>query len=233
MSILDNVKSTGDIKEDDNFKFLIHGPPGVGKTHMIRTLPGTPIVASTEAGLTSLMDADIPYTSIGSMDELVNLYMELEEGDHPYTAVVLDSVSEIAEQCLSDQKEEHAHGQAAYGEMQDRVMKMLRKFRALDMLVYFSAKQMRQSVNGEYLRVPYMPGRTLVEKRPIAHDFDYVFSFELLEKDDEVHRVLRTERSDGYEAKARDPYGRLGKFERADLGNIIEKLTQEVDADDD
>ena len=141
-----------------------------------------------------------------------------------FQSVGLDSVSEIAERVLGQEKNRNKDGRKAYGEMQDRVDHLIRQFRDIpDKNVYMSAKQeyVKDEATGYMKYYPAMPGQKLGQR--LAYFFDEVFYF-TKEADSEgnVHRVLMTEVSDTYEAKDRS--GMLQKMEAPHLGNIIKKI---------
>jgi len=221
----DAIQSTGALKRDPNYNFLVYGPPGSGKTYMNRTLDGKTLVGSCESGLASLMDTDTDFVQIDKVQDLRDMYKFLATADHDYQWAGVDSVSELAEMCLSEMKTRHKDGRKAYGEMAETVIKLMRAFRDLDMSVYFSAKQRRDTVDGQLVYIPSMPGSTLTEKQPIGHKFDFVFPL-VVSEDDEGHvqRQLLTELTPDYQAKSRDPKHALEKFEAPDLGAIRQKL---------
>lgn len=229
MSIEERITSTSDV-ENRVLNFLIYGAAGAGKTYMARTCAedGRTLALSCEAGMESLSDVDIDHIEINSFDGIVDAYSFLEGGDHDYAWVVLDSISEMADICLAEEKQKTAHGQQAYGNMQDRITRMLRRFRGLDLHTYFAAKQQREQIDGQMLYCPYMPGKTLTKKRPISHDFDFVFPIRVHEDEDgERHRYLQTVYDGTYEAKSRDPLHRLDTKVAPDLGRIRATLIDE------
>jgi phage nucleotide-binding protein len=228
------IKSTAN-PELQHLKFLVHGPAGSGKTYMARTCDndGGAIVLSCESGTLSLADHGIDFLDIGSMDMLVEAFKWLKGSDEAdeYAWVVLDSITEIAGVCLSEEKRQCKDPRAAYGNMQDRVKNILRSFRGLPKHVYFSAKQARENVDQALLYCPSMPGKTLTQKEPIAHDFDFVFALCVEEnEDDSQHprRYLVTQNDGTYEAKSRDPQHVLDQQEAPDLGRIRRKIMGEL-----
>jgi len=246
----DLITSTKNRAREGGQNFLVYGPSGIGKTYMARTCDGDALILSAESGTASLADVDVDCINLlevkrrmrraveqehdaelsrgegpGIMDAVMWAYRKVESGTLDYDWLVPDSISEIAEVYLDECLARNKHGQAAYGEMAERVVKMLRAFRSLDVNVYFSAKQRRETIDGSLTYYPSMPGRKLVHKRPITHDFDYVFAMQLVEGDGEYRRVLQTEPGNGYEAKSRDPFGRLSRFEEPDLGAIRRKVS--------
>ena len=66
------VQSTADI-QFHGVKCIIFGGPGVGKTRSIATAP-KPIIISAEEGLLSLMEVDVPFIEVKSLDDLNEAY---------------------------------------------------------------------------------------------------------------------------------------------------------------
>jgi len=234
MDISSMIKSTAN-PELQHLKFLVHGPAGSGKTYMARTCndDGGVIVLSCESGTLSLADADVDHIEITSMNMLVEAYKWLKDSEEAqqYKWAALDSITEIAGICLSEEKRQCKDPRAAYGNMQDRVKNILRAFRGLPKHVYFSAKQARENVDQALLYCPSMPGKTLTQKEPIAHDFDFVFALCVAEdENDQQHprRYLVTQNDGTYEAKSRDPQHVLDTHEKPDLGYIRRKIMGEL-----
>ena len=59
---------------NNGITILVYGQSGVGKTTLIKTLPGKVLILSAEAGLLSLRDTDIEYVDIHTMDDLTEAY---------------------------------------------------------------------------------------------------------------------------------------------------------------
>src|SRR5690625_2455226 len=116
-----NLKRTSDV-HTNGAKLLVYCEAGSGKTTLIGGLP-SPIIISAEAGLLSLQDADIPFIEVQSMDDLNEAFQWITESDDAkqFQSVALDSISEIAEVCLSHEKQTNKDGRAAYGEMKDKM----------------------------------------------------------------------------------------------------------------
>lgn len=219
-----NFTYTQDAAQVHGVKICIHGRAGVGKTHIVRTLP-EPILLSAEAGVLSLRDVRIPQITISSFQEMEEAYNFLTLSEHAkgFQSVALDSISEIAEQCLSHFKAVKKDGRAAYGEMQDEMSKWIRKFRDLPGFhVYFSAKQeYTQNEMNQTKFGPSMPGRKMTQDMP--YFFDELFSLELGQTPEGVvYRYLRTKPDLQYEAKDRS--GVLDEIEEPHLGKVINKI---------
>ena len=126
-------------------------------------------------------------------------------------------------QVLSTEKASSKDGRKAYGEMQDRMNRLLRAFRDIPgKNVYFSAKMERtQMDNGLILYTPSLPGKNLTQG--IGYFFDEEFAL-IAVKDSEgnVNRYLQTFSDTTYEAKDRS--GSLDFYEEPNLTKIFNKI---------
>jgi phage nucleotide-binding protein len=204
-------------------KLLVYGAAGAGKTTLVKTLP-KPIVLSAEAGLLSLSDEDIPYIEISSVSDLQDAYSWLvsEEGSE-YQTICLDSISEIAEVVLGNEKKNSKDPRQAYGAMQEQVTDLIRAFRDITgKHVYFSAKlEKTQDEMGRILYTPSMPGNKTGQQLP--YFFDEVLALRV-EKNNEgiTERALMCDSDGTWTAKDRS--GKLDTWESPDLGLIISKI---------
>jgi phage nucleotide-binding protein len=205
-------------------KLLVYGQAGAGKTSLIPTLP-KPVILSAEGGLLSIADTNLPFIEITSMAELQEAYKWLtssaEAGE--FQSVALDSISEIAEVVLNQEKKVNKDPRAAYGAMQEQMADVIRAFRDLPgKHVYMSAKlEKTQDEMGRVLYAPSMPGNKTGQSLP--YFFDEVLALRV-EKDAEgnTRRALMTD-GDGLWL-AKDRSGKLEVWEDADLGEIIKKI---------
>lgn len=205
-------------------KMLVYGQAGAGKTSLIKTLPN-PIVLSAEGGLLSIQDADVPFIEITSMADLREAYDFLTQSEDAaqFSSVAIDSISEIAEVCLSHEKKIAKDPRQAYGAMQENIAEIIRVFRDLpNRHVYMSAKlEKSQDEMGRILYAPSMPGNKSGQSLP--YFFDEVLALRV-EKDAEgiAQRALMCD-SDGLWS-AKDRSGKLSAWEAPDLGEIINKI---------
>ena len=201
-------------------KILCYGQSGAGKTTLIKTLPDV-VVLSAEGGLLSIQDADLPYLEITSMEDLQEAYGWVMESD--YKSVALDSISEIAEVCLSHEKKVNKDPRAAYGSMQEQMAEIIRTFRDIPgRHVLMTAKlEKTQDEMGRVLYSPSMPGNKTGQALP--YFFDEVLALRV-EKTPEgnTERALMCD-SDGLWL-AKDRSGKLEPWEAPDLGAIISKI---------
>jgi len=216
-------KSTKEIA-NTYIKVLVHGGAGAGKTRLCATVKN-PIILSAEGGLLSLADEDIPVVEIKSIEDLMEAYSFLKS-DTKFDWICIDSISEISEVLLSAEKDKTNDPRKAYGETQERMMKLMRSFRDLDKNIYFSAKQVRikDEVTGGLVYGPSAIGQKLGPAMPYL--FDEVFALHTWKDEDGiVQRALQTTKDAQYEAKDRS--GKLEHIEPADLGKIYDKIKGE------
>ena len=223
-----NLKRTGNIATD-GVKLLVYGVAGAGKTSLIPTLPD-PIVISAEGGLLSISQADVPFIEVKSMKDLTEAYQWLTESSESsqFKTVCLDSISEIAEVCLSSEKKSTKDPRAAYGAMQEHMGDIIRAFRDMSgRHVYFTAKvEKTQDEMGRILYAPSMPGNKMGQSLP--YFFDEVLALRV-ERDDEGRnqRALMCDTDGIWQAKDRS--GRLDAWEPAHLGDVILKIQGKLD----
>lgn len=205
-------------------KALVHGRAGAGKTTLIQTAPN-PLILSAEAGLLSLKGVSIPAIQITSIEELDEAYQfcAYSAEAKQFWTICLDSISEIAEVCLSAEKAKNKDPRKAYGEMQEKILARVKWFRDLPgKHVYFSCKQglIKDDVTGITVYGPDMPGRQLGPALPYL--FDEIFSLEVATHEGQPFRYLRTRLNMQYEAKDRS--GALDEFEQPNLSAIFDKI---------
>lgn len=217
------IFSTQDIHMN-GLRVLVYGMAGAGKTTLIKTLPN-PIILSAESGLLSLAGTNLPYIPITSEKDVNDAYNYLTQDPQgqQFQSIALDSLSEIAEVILADQKKKTKDARQAYGAMQEIVADIIRKFRDVpNRNVYFSCKMgQTQDEMGRILYAPVVPGKSFSQQ--LAYYFDALFCLRV-EKDQEGRptRALMTSSDGIYQAKDRS--GRLDQWEPCDLGAIINKI---------
>lgn len=212
------LKSTKNYSQD-KIKFLVYGDSGVGKTRMIATLP-KPLIISTENKTLSIKDYDIPLyvpTNLAEFEEACGLALA-SDGE----TIVFDSLSDITDMILEDEKSKSKDARQAYLKAQEYVLKLIRYFRNIDKHVYFIAKAHRdKDESNKVLYMPSLAGQKLSGLLP--YYFDEVFyAFATLDEKNEILRGLITSNT-GY-CIANDSSGKLDLLEQMDLGYIINKI---------
>lgn len=217
------IKKTGSL-HSEGVKMLVYGNAGSGKTSLCATLP-RPIILSAEAGLLSIQGADLPYIEIDSADSLREAYTFLTTSKEAegFDSICLDSISEIGEVILINEKKITKDGRQAYGEMATQVTEIIRAFRDIKgKNVYFTAKcEKSQDESGKILYAPSMPGSKTGQSLP--YFFDEVLALRVeMDADKNPVRALMTS-SDGL-WQAKDRSGKLDLWEAPDLGELIKKM---------
>lgn len=212
---------------EDGLKILVHGPAGIGKTVLGATTGCETLIISAESGLLSIKGAPdyIKVTIINTIEDLKAVYQSALDGEfEAFKWLVLDSISEIAEVLLSDEKKSQADPRAAYGNLQDEIAKIIRGFRDIPKFnVMMTCKQQRftDDHTGITIYIPMLPGKALPQQVP--YWFDEVFAMRTVADEEGIEvRMLQTDRDYSYDAKDRS--GLLDKFEKPSLKAIYQKI---------
>ncbi len=166
------IQNTADI-EFVGVKCIIYGGAGVGKTRAIATAP-SPIIISAEEGLLSLMEVEIPYIEVKSLEDLNDAYNLLKkDAGQTYKTIGLDSLSEIAEVLIAQELPKHKDGRQAYAALAQAMIPMLKKFRDLkNVNTVFSCKRIdvKDDETGTVTTDLLLPGNVLGYQVPYLVD---------------------------------------------------------------
>ena len=220
-----NLKTTGGLVPS-GIKMLVYGAAGTGKTTLIGSMP-TPLILSAESGLLSLQGNDLAYIDIGGVRDLRDAYdwIVASPDAKRFESVAIDSISEIAELCLTEEQAKTKDGRAAYGQMGTSMGTIIRAFRDLPLHVLFIAKLDKGADElGRITYSPGMPGQKLTQSMP--YFVDQVLALRV-EKNAEnvVRREILCHPDSLWLAKDRS--GRLDRLEPPDLGLLIKKIRGE------
>lgn len=219
-----SVKRTKDAASD-GVKVLAYGQAGAGKTTALATAP-FPIILSAEAGLLSLANVDVPYIEVTSMAAIGEAYEWLTGSKEAseYQTVCLDSLSEIAEVVLSEERAKTKDPRQAYGAMADQMASLIRMFRDLPgRNVVMTAKlDKSQDEQGKMLWSPSMPGTKTGQSLP--YYFDEVLALQIhRDAEGNTSRAFLTSSDGSWVAKDRS--GRLDAWEAPDFSAIFAKIS--------
>ena len=166
------IQNTADI-EFVGVKCIIYGGAGVGKTRTIATAP-SPIIISAEEGLLSLMEVEIPYIEVKTLQDLDDAYNLLKkDAGQTYKTIGLDSLSEIAETLIAQELPKHKDGRQAYAALSQAMIPMLKKFRDLKGVnTVFSCKKIdvKDEETGTVTTELMLPGNVLSNQVPYIVD---------------------------------------------------------------
>jgi len=223
-------------------KMLIYAASGMGKTMLAATAP-RPVLISAESGLLSLrrdniervfgvntpgITYDIPFLHVGSLADLEKAYTMVTTGPQAayFQTIIVDSLSEIAEQVLANEKLVSTDPRKLYPALESRVIELVKRFRDIPgKNVVMLAKQGTIRITETLSKLgPMFPGKALEQQ--VDYLFDEVFAMVLVgdaNKPGVYHRVFLTQPDMQYNAK--DRLGSLAQYEHPNLTYIINKLT--------
>lgn len=222
-----NILFTNDISAEDGIKCVVHGNSGTGKTVLASTAP-SPIIFSAEKGLLSLKRAKVPYIDIGNYKQLNEAFswaMSSKETKN-YQTYCLDSLSEIAEVILEEEKRKSKDGRAAHGATQDICYRLMRNFRDIKgKNVQFNAKTKMIDISEDFTTyqrfVPIMPNNALQQQVPYFFDLVLHLYVGTDVTTNKTYRAIHTQEKREWQAKDRS--GLLAEIEPANLTTIFKK----------
>ena len=229
-------------------KAILHGEAGSGKTYSISTIPEpeSVLILSAEAGLMSIRDnaKGMDVIVIKKIDDLREAFefLRSDEKAKKYKTVVLDSLSEIAQQVLTAERggkglefssvgnsmaaTKAVDGRAVYGNMAERVINLIKAFRDLEgMNVILICQQVRiQDESGRMYYGPSMPGKQVGPAIPYLTDLVFALRIRPNPETGELERMFQTSKlaNEMYESKTRR--GALDMMEPPHWGNIFNKI---------
>ena len=219
------LKPAAELAQAFGVKCLAYGPPGSGKTPLIKTAP-RPVLCVVEPGMLSMRDAhNVPaweaYTP-KAIDEFAAWLFGSAES-RQFNTVGIDSVSQMAEIILTEELARNKDGRKAYGEMNEVIIKLVKAFRDIPkknvILICQQAKV--QDSEGRILYSASMPGKTLSPALPFL--FDLVACLRVRKDENgEYKRAFQFEPDEIYDCKQRG--GKVNAFEPADWSIIFNKI---------
>lgn len=222
----------------DRFSALILGESGMGKTSLLRTIPESEGVytLSAEGGLLSVLDlvksGRIEGVIIESVADLAQALRDVQTPDMTarYKWLFIDSLTEIADRCVSFMKEKHSKASDTFkmwGDYADTMITLIKGFRDLPHynVVFTCLPELTTDDMNRRYYAPLMQGN-FAKGRLISY-FDYVFFLrEFSDGQGGMFRAFQTTPEEQYPAKARCWYeGQLEPVERPDLGYVQSRLT--------
>lgn len=223
------TREEADAQDNAHAKVVVYGFAGVGKTPLVcLTMPGHGLVVNAEAGMLSTRNRPAAGTfdvaTVTSMADLHQVHALLIKDGHPYSWVAIDSISEVAEVLVAEEKKKTKDPRQAYGALADRMAALLRAFRDLPMDVVMTAKAIRQreeETGRTYVELA-LPGSKVGAMIPYMFD-EVLYMLTVVDKESgEVSTWLQS-RSDN-KVNCRDRSGKLDAFESPDLGALINKI---------
>ena len=216
------ILNTSKITAKDGIKVLVYGPSGVGKTRLALTVQ-SPFVFSAEKGLLSLRGSNIPYVDISTysqMQEAYKWFVGSNESKQVGT-LFLDSLTEIAQVILSEEKNKTKDPRKAYGAMQDSVYELIRQFRDMkgrNIALLCWEQLIEQGMSKK--ACPVIPSEKLLAALPYFWDL-VLHHHHGRTQTGVVYQAFHTKDCDWWTAKDRS--GQLDEIEEPNLGKLFLK----------
>lgn len=206
-------------------KCLVYGKAGTGKTTLCGTAP-SPLIISAEAGLLSLRKKKIPVIIVKSAADVWEAltWCQTDAIKSGIKTICLDSISEIAENVLTNEKAKSRDPRQAYGEMATLSIDTIKQFRDLPGLhVLMTAKEtvVTDPITKVVRSQPTAPGQQVGPALPYLFDEVFLAATDK-DKEGKTFHYLRTHASS--DADAKDRSGALDEIEYPDLTNIFAKI---------
>lgn len=216
------VQNADNYSNDGHFNLLVYGAPGTGKTRLSLTIPGKPLVISTEPeGHMSLAGNDIDYFVVKTSKDMKEA---MKEAENPkYDWVVLDSVSNLSTLYLREQQKVCTDGRQVYGNMAHLVMCNIRDLLAMPKNFYCIARMISSmEENGTTSYAASFEGSKL--KSDVPHDFSVVMCLTTVKNKAGKDVLALQTRHDGKYRDLKDRAGALDKYEPAHIGKLLTKI---------
>ena len=217
-------KTPAEVAQDRGIKATVFGYPGAGKTCLCCTTGEPTLLISAEAGLLSIKDAtNVSVIEVTTLEQISEVFAHLKANPKEFKWVCLDSISEICERILEAEFAASKDKRAAYGEMANKSIALIKGFRDLEMNVVFTAKLDREKddATGAMLYHPGAPGRQVSAQLP--YYVDLVLAMRVIPNQEGVHERWLQASQDG-QWLAKDRSGKLDAWEAPSLKNIAAKI---------
>lgn len=217
--------NTNDV-HNNGVKALVYGIAGAGKTTLATTLP-RPIIISAENGLLSIAGSGIGVIEVENFEDLKQAYQWcVNPANQTYfDSIMLDSISEIAEQILLFAKTKVKDARLAYTDLSDRLIDIIKDFRDIKgkhVIMTAKIESAKEELTGVTKYFPSVPGNKLTQKLPYLFDEVLYLGVKTDPSTNQSFRFIQTQPD--FQVAAKDRSGKLNFTEPPNLGLIINKI---------
>ena len=201
---------------------LIYGDSGVGKTTLAGSADAVPemrpvLFVDVEGGTESLRHVypDVDTVRVTKWNEIADLYSELQRGQHGYSTIVLDSLTEIqkfnmyeimrALMAAFPDRDPDVPSMREWGKNLEQIRRFVRRFRDLPMHTVFTAlsKEDKDEKTGKITTRPSLSGKLAGEVSAFLDIVGYYYVKTVKEEKEDHVRLLLTQRTEKFIAKDR------------------------------
>ena len=217
--------NTNDV-HNNGVKALVYGIAGAGKTTLATTLP-RPIIISAENGLLSIAGSGIGVIEVENFEDLKQAYQWCVNPTNQthFDSIMLDSISEIAEQILLFAKSKVKDARLAYTDLSDRLIDIIKDFRDIKgnhVIMTAKIESAKEELTGVTKYFPSVPGNKLTQKLPYLFDEVLYLGVKTDPSTNQSFRFIQTQPD--FQVAAKDRSGKLNFTEPPNLGLIINKI---------
>lgn len=180
-------------------KCVIYWASGTGKTTFWWSAENV-IFASSEDGLLSIADKQVPFAKIETLEQLKQLRDFLQKEEHQFETLVIDSITDINERIKKgiEEKTGRKMEKNMWAELSDKIKGILFDIKNIDMHIIIIAQEKFEKDGDEIKKIiPSLNGKLANE---ICYFMDVVWYIYI---DEEWERRLITSQNDKYLSKDR------------------------------
>jgi hypothetical protein len=216
------LQSTNTISTTNGVKLFVYGKTGSQKTRMCATAPN-PVIISTESGLLSLRQYNLPFVEAVTLTDVENYTKQLMSSQ--FATICIDSLSAAATRELARIIPSYKNKMQAYGEIAERIEALMWQIqRSQGKHFYITAHlDTYQDEMGAVMFGPQFPGKHLSKSSPYIFD-EIFYAHKVKVADNKEIIALRTQMTNTIEAKDRS--GALNELEEPNIANIISKIAK-------
>lgn len=211
-----NTQTTANLKPAT--LVCLYGPGKSGKTIAAASAPNPYFFSADRNGLVSIRSINLPYLDInsppqgmGAFTYFENQMYEFEKVMLQFGTLIIDDLTELCDLFLVENKEKIKDGRQRYGEMQDKILFWIRRWKTykIKMIVIAKQERIQDGGTGGLIYAPMIPGKSLSPLLPHLADEIYHMEQTTDPQTKQMSYVMRTRRDPMNQYDAGSRYGKL------------------------